>query len=180
MATKKKQTKPILVVDYSRVILPCTRKFIEKNKLPGLKKELADLNVAHSGGGKVLVGHDSPTDSSNELNLTLQIRRYEELLRRKDFLPTGNKMVQIGNGVELLIDHTIRRTVFFDNAAEGNKKNILTDSSPLGKLINKKNVGFKGDFNCNAEATHKVEILKILSYPEAKKILRKETGNGKT
>jgi transcription elongation GreA/GreB family factor len=167
---QRKTRKKVASVDYSKVILPCTRKFILK-ELSKIREELGDITSFEHSDKKRIIDRDSTQDGSAEQNLRNTAERYTRLLEREDFVPKGNNAVRLGNSVKLLIDDSKTGTYIFENTGEGSKR-ILSTFSSLGRMIAGKKVGFRGTYECDGKSTHTAEILEIGSYEEAKLILK--------
>ncbi len=158
--------EPLGIKDLSKFLTQNTATFLSK-EMAKKQQRLADLT-------------QTTEDSFSNRHEIQQLREAIQVLTlqldRQVYVPREQKdYISLGSGVTVLIG-TVRKNLFVDSIHVGKCRNIVSLGSPLGSAIFGKKVGDSGSYRTES-GFFNYEVLEILPYSEAKKILK---GNEKT
>lgn len=143
--------------DYKNLLLPHTENFLTR-KLKRTKAEIISFT-------EVRVNNPDYNRLENQKNECIKS------LRKEIHQPVEQKeIVTLGSGVKVKING-ITNYFFVDCFNAGNGKNIASLDSKLGKELFKKKVNQTGSYYTAANHLVEFEILEILPYSKAVKII---------
>lgn len=162
------QKKNLGLADFRNFLTQNTAYFLSK-ELAGYQEMLRELTGSQETG-KNLRGEISANAPSIRLARN-RIFSITNLLNRQIYMPKDQtEKISLGSGVILTLNGE-RKEYFIDSTRVGPCKKIVSLNSPFGEILFGKTAGESGTFVARNKILE-FEILQLLPYSEAKKILK--------